>query len=82
MLGTAMGSEDFIDKHSMYLNYIKPSETLNGTAAVFSDGEDIQPMDHKILINNHHSIEGILAGRKEMDRLHKGTVDIYYFINY
>ncbi|XP_052065330.1 ALX homeobox protein 1-like [Mytilus californianus] len=76
MLSTNMISEDLIDKHSMYLNYIKPSETVDVDTAEYTEGlETLQPMDHKSQINNHHSIEGILAGRKEMDRLHKEFID-------
>ncbi|VDI66756.1 homeobox protein aristaless-like 4, partial [Mytilus galloprovincialis] len=78
-----MISEDLIDKHSMYLNYIKPSETVDVDTAEYTDNTDefthglgtLQPMDHKTQINTHHSIEGILAGRKEMDRLHKEFID-------
>lgn len=74
MLSTAMSSTDFIDKHTMYLNYIKPSESALGEpASDFTDAIDsVQPMDPKP-ITNQHSIEGILSsGRKEMDRVHKG----------
>lgn len=69
-----MSSADFIDKHTMYLNYIKPSESaLEEPVSEFTDAIDtVQPMEPKP-INNQHSIEGILSsGRKEMDRMHKG----------